>query len=280
MKRFLISLIFFGICIVGLTQILGAKPMSEVQFDIGKNIVDAARASGAQGYSTQNIDGLLMYDANLTPDVPVRYARPGYEIVVSPIFSLTLYADRKSNNNLAVQTASLQTSTRTIRSHAAARDFVDKLVLQFKNGKWLRYIDDLCPAVTGRSTLLNEAGHVEQIEACALDPDYKLSDEEWAFLMQLTQNYEWVGDGVLAKLTVGFHDFGRGLEYAIDLEFDDLSLKEKRDKENLSQELSAGDAKGWRSTENHLKNMAEIKARRGILEKNAVKRGDALVVRR
>lgn len=254
--------------------------MSEVQFDIGKNIVDAARASGAQGYSTQNIDGLLMYDANLTPDIPVRYARSGYEIVVSPTFSLTLYADRKSNNNLAVQTASLQTSTRTIRSHAAAREFVDKLVLQFKNGKWLRYIDDLCPAVTGRSTLLNEAGHVEQIEACALDPDYKLSDEEWAYLMQSTQNYEWVGDGVLAKLTVGFHDFGRGLEYAIDLEFDDLFLKEKRDKENLLQELSEGDAKGWRSTENHLKNMAEIKARIGILEKNAVKRGDSVILRR
>ena len=92
--------------------------------------------------------------------------------------------------------------------------------------------------------------------------------------MQSTQNYEWIGNGVLAKLTVGFDDFGRRPEYAIDLDFDDLSMKTKRYKANLLEELSVGDAKGWRRTENHLKDMAEIKARIGVLEKNAVERGD------
>lgn len=43
--------------------------------------------------------------------------------------------------------------------------------------------------------------------------------------MQSTQNYEWIGDGVLAKLTVGFNDFVRGLEYPVDFDFDDFLLK-------------------------------------------------------
>jgi hypothetical protein len=280
MKRSVISLVFTGICIIGIIQTLGVGQMKEVQFDIGKNIVETAKASGALGYSTQNIDGLLMYDASLAPDVPVRYTRPGYEIIISPAFSLTLYADKKNNNNLGVQTASLQAATRTMKSHAAAREFVEKIKLQFKKGKWQRYLDDFCPAVTGRSTFLNESGEVRQIEACALDPDYKLSDEDWIVLMESTQNYEWIGDGVIARLTIRFNDFGRGLEYSIDLDFDDLLLKTKRDEKNLLEHLSKGDANGSRSTENHLKNMAEIKARIGILEKNAVGRGDAVISRR
>lgn len=60
--------------------------MSEVQLNIGMKIIEASKASGARGYSSQNIEGLLMYDFNLCPEVPVRYARPGHEITVSPIF--------------------------------------------------------------------------------------------------------------------------------------------------------------------------------------------------
>ncbi|MGJ9419480.1 hypothetical protein ACHAC9_17225 [Massilia sp. CMS3.1] len=129
------------------------------------------------------------------------------------------------NNNIAIQSASLRASTRTIKSHFAAKEFVEELKLQFKKGRWQRYIDELCSALTGRSTFLNEIGKIEQLEACALDPDYKLSDKEWKFLMQSTQNYEWIGDGVLAKLTVGFNDFVRGLEYPVDFDFDDFLLK-------------------------------------------------------
>lgn len=280
MKKIGILVSIIGLSVTGLVRTLGVNKVNEVNFDIGKNIIEATKTSGAPSFSTQNIDGLLMYDANLSPQVPVRYDRPGYEIIVSPIFSLTLYADKKSNNNLSIQTASLQTSTRTIKSHAAAQEFVEQFKIQFRKGKWRRYIDDLCPAVTGRSTFINESGQFEQIEACALDPEYKLSDEEWKFLMQSQQNYKWVGDGVLAKLTVGYHDFGRGLEYAIDLDFDDLQLKIKRDEKNLLEELSEGDAKGWRSTEQHVNNINEIKARLKILEKNAVERGDRLISRR
>lgn len=255
--------------------------MREVQFDIGKNIVAAAKMSGVAGYSIQNVDGLLMYDANgLSSDVPIRYARPGYEILFAPAFSLTMYADNKNNNNLSVHTVALQASTRAIKSHMAAQDFVKKIILQFQNGKWRRYVDDLCPAVTGRSSILNEDGKVEQIGACALDPDYQLSNEEWMHLMPSTQNYKWLGDGVLAKLTISYDDFGRGIEYSIDLDFDDLDLKTKRDDVNKLQELAEGDAKGWRSTEKHLGYIAEMKARIKILEKNSLARGDQVILRR
>ncbi|MBD8532007.1 MULTISPECIES: hypothetical protein [unclassified Massilia] len=254
--------------------------MREVQIDIGKNIAATAKASGAAGFSVQNIDGLMMYDANrLSLDVPVRYTRPGYEIALAPTFSLTMYADKRINNNLSVHTAALQVSTRAIKTHVAAQEFVRKVILQFKKGKWQRYINRLCPAVTGRSSILDEKGEVAQIGACALDPDYQLSDQEWAQLMPSVQNYEWVGDGVLAKLTVSYNDFGRGLDYSIDLDFDDLDLKIKRERENLSQELTQGDAKGWKSTEKHLEYVAEMKSRVSILEKNALARGDSIIPR-
>ena len=254
--------------------------MREVQIDIGKNIAATAKASGAASFSVQNIDGLMMYDANgLSLDVPVRYTRPGYEIVLAPTFSLTMYADKRINNNLSVHTAALQVSTRAIKTHLAAQEFVSKVILQFKKGKWQRYINGLCPAVTGRSSILDEKGQVAQIGACALDPDYQLSDQEWTQLMPSVQNYEWIGDGVLAKLTVSYNDFGRGLDYSIDLDFDDLDLKIKRDQDNLSQELTQGDAKGWKSTEKHLEYIAEMKSRVSILEKNALARGDMIIPR-
>lgn len=254
--------------------------MQEIKVDIGKNIVTMAKISGAAGYSIQNVDGLLMYDANgMSSDIPVRYARPGFEILFAPAFSLTMYADKKIDNNLPVQTVALQASTRMIKTHAAAQDFVKKIIEQFQKGQWQRYIDDLCPAVTGRSSILNENGHVEQIGACALDPNYQLSDQEWVRLMPSTQNYKWIGDGVLAKLTITCHDFGRGLDYAIDLDFDDFAKKNRRDHENERLELFEGDAKGWKSTEKHLEYIAEMRSRIKILEKNALARGDQVILR-
>lgn len=61
--------------------------MPEIQFDIGKDIAETARASGVKRYSVQDVDGLLMYDANgLNKDGSARYVRPGHEISFSPVF--------------------------------------------------------------------------------------------------------------------------------------------------------------------------------------------------
>lgn len=280
MSKNRLKIFFFCIFFIGIVQISGARNMQEIGFDIGKNIRETARISTAAGFTVQNVDGLIMYDAEgLSSDILARYKRPGYEISISPIFSFSMYADERTKDGLAVQTAALQASTRAIKSHEVAQEFVKTLVMQFRKGRWTRYLDNLCPAVTGRSSILNEDGEVAQMGACALDPEYNLSLEEWKKLMMSTQNYKWIGDGVLAKLTVGYNDFGRGLNYSIDLDFEDFELKKRRDEIEKTRRMVEGDQKGWKSTEKYLKQIAATKARIAVLENNAVKRGDKLIPR-
>ncbi|MFC4931955.1 hypothetical protein [Massilia sp. GCM10023247] len=259
---------------------LKERDMQEITFDIGKNIQKTAQSSVSHQYSAQEVDGLLLYDIDgIPPDVLVRYARADFDIVVSPIFSLTLYADRRNNNDLAVQTAALQASTRKITSHAAAQEFVASIIDQFQKGKWRRHIDDMCPAVTGRSSILDENGRVAQIGACPLDPEYRLSNTEWEHLMSSVQNYQWIGGDVMAKLTIGYSDFGRGLKYSIDLEFDDYQLKRRRDNASLLQRLEEGDAMGWNSSKEEQENVIARKKEILTLERNAIQRGDKVLSR-
>ena len=273
--------IILGLSIAAVLQMTRGSEMRAIEFGIGRDIKETANLSGVVSYSVQNIDGLLIYDANgLSSDAIARYQSVGYEISFSPLFSLTLYADKKSGGGPLVQTAALQASTRAITSHAAARAFVEGVIKQFQNGRWERYVENLCPAVTGRSSILDEAGRVAQTDACPLDLGYKLTDDEWKQLMQSTQSYQWIGDGVLAKFSVSYNDFGRGIDYSIDLDFDAFEQKKQRDEAENRRRLAEGDAKGWRSTEKHLRYIATAKERLVILEENAVKRGDKVVVRR
>jgi hypothetical protein len=254
--------------------------MPEIKFDLGKNIHETAKKSGAPRFSTRNVAGLISYDLiDLPPDIPAHYVRPGFEITASPLFAFTLYADEEHNNGLAVQAARLQFSSETAKSHESAQAFVENIIAQFERGKWKRHIHELCPAVTGRSTFLNEAGEPKQINGCPLDPKHRLSKEDWIQLMRLTQYYEWIGDGVLAKLTVRFSDDVRGITYAMDLDFDDLAIKKRVDQANLNRRLAEGDKNGWNSTENEKKDIAAFKARIKILEENARKRGDMVIPR-
>jgi hypothetical protein len=113
--------------------------MPEVKFDLGKNIRDTAQKSGAPSFSTRNVAGLISYEiANFPPDIPVHYIRPGYELAALPLFAITLYADEEHQNNLAVETAALQFSTDSIKSHESAKKFVEELNSQFHKGKWRR----------------------------------------------------------------------------------------------------------------------------------------------
>lgn len=233
--------------------------MPEIKFDIGQNIISTARMSGAPRYTTGNVAGLISYELiDLPPHIPARYTRPGYEVVVSPLFALTLYADEEHNNDLAVQTASLTLSKDAARSHLAGQAVVEALVSQFQKGGWKRHIDDLCPAVTGRSSYLNEAGEPEQVENCPLDPAYRLSKDDWVRMMRTNQNYEWTGGGVLATLGIRYSDDVRGITYSIHLEFNDLALKRRREQEKLSRDLAEGDAQGWNSTATEKNNRFSI----------------------
>lgn len=272
-----------GICVLCTSALiygLGAKNMPQVKFDIGRNILETARQSGAPRYTTGNVAGVVSYElVNLPPDIPAFYQRQGYEITASPLFALTLYANEESNDGLAVQTAALQFSKDAAKSHEAAQTFVADLIAQFRKGKWKRHIDELCPAVTGRSAFLNTAGKPERTGFCPLDPQYTLTSEDWIVLMGKTQNYQWTGDGVLATLTIGYSDDIRGITYSIDLEFEDLETVNLREKRNLLRELAEGDAQGWNSTAIHSEEILERKALLKVLEENAQRRGDRIIPR-
>lgn len=259
---------------------LRAHTMTEIKFDLGQNIVETAKRSGAPRYATRDVAGYISYSLiDLPSDISARYLRPGYEIKALPLFALTLYADREQDAKLGVETVALQFDTDALGSHEAAKAFVEALISHFHRGKWSRHIDELCPAVTGRSSFLNEAGEAEQIEACAIDPRHRLSAEDWVRVMGMTQKYVWLGDGILATLAVGFSNDIRGMTYSIDLEFNDVAIKRRRTASNLAHNLAEGDAKGWNSTMTERDNISALKAKIKILEENAMKRGDTVLPR-
>lgn len=99
-------------------------------------------------------------------------------------------------------------------------------------------------------------------------------------MIGMTQNYKWVGDGVLATLTVRHSDDIRRITYSIDLECDDLALQRRRDETNLARKLAEGNAQGWNSTAKEREGKLARKARIKTLEENAQRRGDTIVLRK
>ena len=273
------------VCILGVPAVVGifnfgVDEMLQIKFAVGKNIHDTAKRSGAPKYATRNVAGLVSYKLiDLPSDIALVYDVPEHEIKSLPIFAFTLYADKDSNNDLAVEAASLQFHTDAINSHESAKAFVERLISQFTQGKWRRFVPELCPAVTGRSSFLDEEEQVEQIWNCPVDPTYRMTMDEWVALMAMTQNYQWLGNGVLATLTVGFSNDSRGITYSIQLNFDDIVIKARRENTNERQKLEEGDAEGRNSSATHAAELLKAKARIAILEENARKRGDAFFPR-
>jgi hypothetical protein len=269
-----------AVCALGYVYHSGADEMLQVKFDIGSNITETAKNSGAPRWSTRNIQGFVSYDlSNIPTDIPLFYQRPGYEVSAMPAYSFTMYADKEHNNNLAVEAATLLFDTNAYKSHASAKIFVEGLISQFQKGKWTRRIDDWCPAVTGRSSFLDEAGELDTSLACPLDPAYQLSLQDWIRMMYMGKNYEWLGDGVLARLEVRYSDDIRGITYSVSLAFDDFAAKTRQDEINHLRDLAEGDANGWKSTENYKKAIAENRLKMRILEEHARKRGDKVIQR-
>ena len=257
---------------------LGGQKLTEIKFDLGKNIIDTAKASGVPSFQVSETAGLIDYSVNGIPkDVLAYYTRPGYEINWRPIFAFTMYADRDISPNLSVETVSLQFDNRTIKTHAEAQALVEQTIAQFQRGKWQRYSDpEWDVLLTGRSSLLDEHGKIASVPM-TIDPAYKIPAEDWPAVAEAISIWRWVGDGVLASLRVSGSVGSLGLSYDISLDFDLLDVKLERDVENLAQKLKEGDAKGWNSTaqyEADKKNRAALNKR---LIENAVKRGDAVV---
>lgn len=255
-----------------------ADNMPEVRVDIGKNILETAKNSGAPRFGRESHWGVQIYElVDLKPEVIVHYNRPGYSITASTLFSLTMYANSDNNNNMAVERIELQYGMEP-KTHEDAKNFVEEILKQFNHGNWKRHISETCPAISGRSNYLDASGEVVY-GSCTLDPSYRITPEDWVKLMGMGRSFEWMGDGVLARLNVGFTEDSRGLTYNVGLEFQDYAIDNRRLAAAQARDLIEGDKKGWKSTENFKKNMAENKVNIKILEDNAVRRGDRLVPR-
>lgn len=119
--------------------------VAEIQFDLGQNIHETAKRSGAPKFATRNVAGLVSYKLiDLPADIPAIYKRSGCQIDAVPLFAFALYADTDSNNNLAVEIASLQFRTDEMKSHELAKTLIEKLIAQFQRGQWIRFVSDLC----------------------------------------------------------------------------------------------------------------------------------------
>ena len=279
MKRRTLLLGLAGVSIGGLSYTkLGSQKLAEIQFDLGKNIVETAKASGVPRFQVSNTAGYIDYSVAPVPEaIPAHYMRAGYEIIWQPIFAFTMNADKDIDPALLVETVSLQLNNDKYETHHEAQALVEQTIAQFQRGKWQRYFDpEWDVLLTGRSSLLDEHGQIASVPM-TIDPAYKIPPQDWPALAEKRPTWRWVGDGVLASLRVSGSVGSLGLSYDISLDFDLLDVKLKRDAENLAQKRKEGDAKGWNSTakyEAEKKNSAALNKR---LIENAIKRGDTVV---
>lgn len=278
MKRRLLSITLVTVVALSSYYSFGKNNMAKIEFELGKNIVGTAKASGVPRFQVDETAGLIDYSINQIPaNIPAQYTRPGYEISVSPLFAFTMYADRDKHNNLAVTSVTLQLDS--LKSHEAGRAFVEQLLAQFKKGKWKRYIDQNCPAVSGRSSLLDADGTLNTMATCSLDPDYKLTEEEWLAMMAMSKRYQWIGEGIIAELSIGYAEYSGAITYKIFLEFEDEQVQVNRYAQAIERDIKEGEAKGWNTAAEmaagKIKTAADIK----LLEEKALQRGDQVVPR-
>ena len=234
-------------------------------------------ASGVPEFSAQDVNGRVSYSINAIPaGIPARLTRTGFEIAWEPLFAFTMYADRDRDSAMSVNKVDLQHRAK-FTTDDEARAFVEATLAQFAKGKWKRYADpEWDVLLTGRSSILDEAGAIEP-GANTIDPNYKFSREDWAQIVRVGPRWRWIGDGVLATLSVNNSPGSDGKPaYRMHLEFELLAVKRKRDADNLAAELQKGDAKGWNSTAEHQANKKQRAAQLKQLAANAVKRGDAV----
>ena len=253
--------------------------VSEIKFELGKNIVETAEASGVPRFRTRDIAGLVSYSVNNIPShLPLRYAKQGYEVTWQPVFAFTMYADRDIHPDLKTEKIRLTLDSSGMQD-AQAQAFVEATIAQFQKGKWQRYADpDYEVMLTGRSSILDEQGNLASVFA-AIDPNYKLSPDDWTLVARRSSIWRWVGDGVIAQLSVHNSVGEDGKDsYDMDLEFELLDVKLKRLADGLVQDLKDGDAKGWNSTAEHKATKIKVQALNQRLIANAIKRGDGLYV--
>ena len=279
MKKTIIAVALAGALNIIAAMKTGDTTMQDIKFSLGKNIAATAEATKIAEFRVSNVDGMIEYSVlQIPPEMVVVFQHPGQDIKIKSVFGLTLDADRKRTPDDIVHRASVSITGREVKSHAAGRAVVDDLIAQFEKGKWKRYIAARCPAVTGRSSFLDESGSIDS-HGCAIDPQYKFNSDEWNKIFAQTGDFEWTGDGIYASLSVGYDDDIRGITYNILITFRDYKTMLTENFENEQRKNELGAQKGWNSSANAAENKKKIAARIIVLEKNALKRGDTIVAR-
>ena len=261
--------------------------MHELRFNVGTDINETSRRSGAPEFEVEQVNNTLIYSAPEIPSsVAIRYSREQFEVSIPSAFSFAMYANAARNS--VVEKASIQLSRKAFSGappnsdaeHRLAQQFVESMVAQFHKGRWTRYAPPGALFVlTGRSSYLDEAGNIEPTVLDAIDPAFRIPEKDWAVLVTRLPRWRWVGDGVLATMSVQYlaTSMGKVSPYQIKFEFDLLDAKLKQDADNMAEKLAEGDKKGWNSTAKFEAEKKAIKARNERLRENAVQRGDSWV---
>ena len=269
------------ICIATVLYVGLAPRYTSIQVDLGRNIQETATMAGGARFTSRNVAGLVRFSINNLPtDLPVLFTRPGLEARFDSLFAVSLYADEEDNNDLKVGIVVLQFSNDQVTDHRSGQAFVTALIKKFSTKKWIRFIPDVCPAVTGRSNFIQADGKIALFEACPLDPDYTMTLTEWRTLALKGLSFEWVGDGLMATLNVKGTEDSRGVTYRASIEYEDETVRARHHAKNLAEELSRGDQQGWNSTAKHEKNHQIMLRNAKAAEIAAVDRGDKIVPRR
>ena len=264
----------------GIATLIGkrGRRVKEIRVDLGRNIVDTARDSGVPEFAVQKVNTTILYSVSaIPPELPVRFARSGLEVTWEPVFGLSLFAN-EANQSL---TETISLSLRDVlKTDIAAHAFVEQTIGQFQKGKWRRYYDPTWETLlTGRSSFLDQQGKITS-PASTIDPAYKIEASDWLTLVGGGAMWRWVGDGVLARLSVDA-DRGTGTApptYRIDLDFDLLDVKLRQDEDNAAERRKEGDAKGQNATADYERSKKDRLEILKALEANALKRGDSVVV--
>ncbi|WP_233233548.1 hypothetical protein [Bordetella sp. LUAb4] len=252
--------------------------MSDIRFDLGKNIVETARQSGVPVFTSSNVNGYISYSVNdIPPQLTALYTRPGYEIQWRQLFAFTLYTDKKRFEDLLVESAVLQHRA-DFKSHAEAKAFVEQTIAQFTQGRWKRAYPGDVARLTGRSSILDEQGEINSY-AASPDPAYAMSLEDWTELMRLGANWYWSGDGILAKLNasaIGTKRNGSPM-YQLAIDFDIEKILDETLKKDEQYRMKSLAKNGVDTAKLMKENKEKQAARKKILEENAIKRGDKVL---
>lgn len=262
-------------------SIIHAQNMAAIKFKLGTNITETAKASGVPKFSVRDINGLISYDlSSIPPDIPAVYENQRHSVSLGPLFAFTMYANQNNKNDLAVDHVTLQFNTAAIKDHVAGQQFVASLISRMQGSNWTRYVSNRCPAVSGRSSLMDKDGLLEPLSGCALDPTYKIPASDWQQVIKSVPLFQWRAGDVLASLEVSSRENSGEVAYTVFMEFDDFEIKQKLEAINISNELSEGDKNGWKSTELHERKEKERAELVKKLESNALLRGDTVIQRK